>query len=116
MIQIRSSALAALVCFALCGALNGCDAQLDAAGSSPVAKSGCLGCHATGKASLIAPPFASISQRYSSNPAAAAALAESLKNGTHGKWAEYPGGAMPPQSQLSESEAKALVQWILNQK
>lgn len=63
---------------------------------------------------LFAPSFTAISQRYADNSDAAALLAESLKNGSHGKWAEARGAVMPAPSQLSDEEAKALVRSILN--
>lgn len=80
-----------------------------------VAKTNCLTCHSEDKNVLLAPPFSSIAQRYSGNQKAADMLAASVKNGSHGKWADYRGVVMPPQPQLSERENKSLVQWILNQ-
>jgi cytochrome c len=108
----RRAALAALACLALV-ALGGCEREPQAAIDGPsVAKSGCLGCHAPDKGLVFAPSFAAISERYAGNSDAAALLAESLKNGSHGKWGS---AAMPAQSQLSEEEAKALVRSILRQ-
>jgi cytochrome c551/c552 len=116
MIQFRPLTLAALVGFALCSALQGCDASPPGMTTgNPVVKNGCLTCHANDKNILSAPSFWAISQRYSDNSDAAAALATSLSNGSHGKWAEYRGATMPPQPQLSETEKKALVEWILKQ-
>jgi cytochrome c551/c552 len=116
MIEFRSSTLAALVCIALSITLQGCDASPPGITSSnPVVENGCLTCHASDKNIVSAPSFWAISQRYSDNSDAAAALAKSLSNGSHGKWAEYRGATMPPQPQLSETEKKALVDWILKQ-
>jgi cytochrome c551/c552 len=116
MIQLRSSTLTALVCFALSSTLQGCDAPPPGITSSnPVVENGCLTCHANDKNILLAPSFSAISQRYSGNSDAAAALANSLRNGSHGKWIEYRDAMMPPQPQLSETEKKALVEWILKQ-
>ena len=107
--------MAVVVHCALISALYGCSAQPDTVGINQVTQDGCLRCHGADRGISAAPPFASISQRYTGNDAAAAALVASLKNGTHGKWTEYPGAGMPPQAQLSEAEAKALAQWVLKQ-
>lgn len=92
-------------------ALSGCDRGPQAADSPSIARSGCLACHAGDKAAF-APSFAAISERYAGNNDAATVLAESLKNGSHGKWGA---AAMPAQSQLSEEEAKALARQVLRQ-
>lgn len=112
MIRARVLALTVLGGLAL-GALNGCDREPRAADNGPIAKNGCLTCHAAENGTLFAPSFAAISQRYAGNSDAAALLAESLKNGSHGKWAESRGAVMPAQPQLSDAETKALVKSIL---
>ncbi len=101
--MVASCAFAGLVC--------ACTAEPDGVASSTRAQ--CVACHDSARGGIIAPPFATISRRYADNPQAAAVLSESLKNGSHGKWAQYPGGAMPPQDQLSDDDNKALVEWIL---
>lgn len=107
-------ALAALLCLAL-ATLNGCEREPQMEDGSSVATKGCMACHAANEGPGFAPSFAVISKRYAGSKDAAARLAESLKSGSHGKWTGYPGTAMPPQSQLSEEERKALARSILRQ-
>ena len=106
--------LTLVACAAMAGTLPACEPKPQVV-QSPVAQHGCLRCHSGDGNTVGAPDFATISRRYADDQGAAAALGASLKGGSHGKWSEYQAGAMPPQAQLSESERKALVEWILTQ-
>ena len=72
-------------------------------------KSGCLGCHAVA-AKLVGPAYKDVAAKYADQPGATEMLAKSIRAGGAGKWGEM---AMPPQSQLSEADAKKLAAWIL---
>ena len=73
-------------------------------------KHGCLGCHAVA-AKLVGPAYRDVASKYAGDANAAAAVAQSIRNGGSGKWGEIP---MPPQTQVTEAEAKKLARWILD--
>ena len=72
-------------------------------------KNGCLGCHAAA-VKLVGPAYKEVAAKYADQPDATEMLAKSIRAGGTGKWGEM---AMPPQSQLSEADAKKLAVWIL---
>ena len=82
------------------------------AGNAPAAlarASGCTACHgATHK--IVGPSFSEIRGRYANTAGAAQKLADRIRDGGSGSWGAVP---MPPQPQVAQDEAKALVQWIL---
>ena len=65
---------------------------------------------------IVGPAFRDVAQRYRADRAgeraqdAQARLLSKLRNGGSGAWGQVP---MPAQSQLSESDARAVVEWIL---
>ena len=69
----------------------------------------CLSCHATDKR-VVGPAFREVAQRYKGRPEAAAMLVERVKKGGAGNWGTVP---MPPNPDLAEADARALVLWIL---
>jgi cytochrome c551/c552 len=70
---------------------------------------GCLACHALdGK--LVGPGLREVALRYQAQPDALAQLSARVRAGSQGRWGPIP---MPPQPQLSESDADGLVKWIL---
>ena len=71
--------------------------------------SGCYSCHANGE-KLVGPSFASIAEKYKGDKDAAASLAQSIQNGSRGKWGRVP---MPPHPSMSPADLKALAQWVL---
>src|SRR5688572_1829922 len=70
---------------------------------------GCTACHGTAQR-IVGPAFREIGGRYSSDGGALDRLAVRVKQGSSGIWGQIP---MPPQPQVSDSDAKALVRWIL---
>jgi cytochrome c len=70
---------------------------------------GCTACHGVTQ-KLVGPPFRDIGGRYANDAGAADRLARHVRQGSSGVWGPVP---MPPQSQLSEADARALVRWIL---
>ena len=73
-------------------------------------KHGCLGCHAAA-AKLVGPAYRDVAAKYAGDVNAAAAIAQSIRNGGSGKWGETP---MPPQNLVTEADAKKLARWILD--
>ena len=72
-------------------------------------KQGCLACHAA-TSKLVGPAYQDVASKYAGQPDAVAQLVQSIRNGGSGKWGDM---AMPPQTQLSEANAKRLATWIL---
>jgi cytochrome c len=71
--------------------------------------SGCLGCHGA-TVRIVGPSLAEIAAKYRNDTGFEARLAEKVRSGGQGTWGSVP---MPPQPQLSESDARALVRWVL---
>jgi cytochrome c len=69
----------------------------------------CTACHGVSER-IVGPGFREISAKYAGDPAASARLAAKLKSGGGGAWGAIP---MPPQPQVKDADARALVQWIL---
>lgn len=72
----------------------------------------CLACHAVDK-KLVGPSYKDVAAKYAGNADAAAMLATKVQKGGVGAWGQIP---MPPNPQVSDADAKALVDWILSQK
>jgi cytochrome c len=58
----------------------------------------------------MGPSFKEVAARYKGQDGAAAKLVEKLRRGGSGAWGPLP---MPPNPDLAESDAAALVQWVL---
>ena len=74
--------------------------------------SGCYSCHANGE-KVVGPAFAAIADKYKDDKDAAASMAQSIQNGSRGKWGRVP---MPGHPSLSPTDLKALSQWVLTVK
>jgi len=72
----------------------------------------CMACHAVDK-KLVGPAFKEVAARYGSQKGAEDALVQKVLKGSTGVWGGMP---MPANVGVNEKEAKALVQWILQQK
>ena len=72
----------------------------------------CMACHAIGSA-LVGPSYKDVAAKYKGDAEAAAKLIKSIREGGTGKWGQM---AMPPQSQLSEANARKLATWVLGLK
>ena len=70
----------------------------------------CMSCHQVDR-KVVGPGFSAIAQRFVGNPDAAAYLAQSIINGSRGRWGPVP---MPRQAHVSETDAQTLAQWILS--
>jgi cytochrome c551/c552/cytochrome c553 len=78
-------------------------------GETLAKRKGCLACHGADKR-IMGPSFREVAARYKGQEGAAAKLLEKLRRGGSGAWGPLP---MPPNPDLAESDAAALVQWVL---
>jgi cytochrome c len=85
-------------------------APLDlAAGQALMQKDGCGACHAVDK-KIVGPAYQDVAAKYKGDAGAVAKLTQKVKTGGAGVWGPVP---MPPNAQVSDSDIKALVSWIL---
>jgi cytochrome c len=75
-------------------------------------KNACTACHAVDK-KLVGPAFKDVAAKYKGDAKAEATLAEKVKKGSVGVWGQVP---MPPNAQVKDEDAKALVKWVLSTK
>jgi cytochrome c551/c552 len=71
-------------------------------------KNTCLNCHDVSK-KMVGPAFKAISEKYKGRADANTYLTEKIIKGGTGVWGNIP---MPPMTQVSEADAKALAAWI----
>jgi len=71
--------------------------------------SACTACHGVSER-IVGPGFREVAAKYAGDTGAAGRLAAKIKTGGSGAWGATP---MPPQPQLKDADARALVQWIL---
>ena len=72
-------------------------------------KNNCLACHAVDK-KIVGPAYQDVAKKYAGQADAEATVTKNIKAGGSGKWGPIP---MPPQTQLSDADAKALATWVL---
>ena len=72
-------------------------------------KKNCMACHATDK-KLVGPAYKEVAAKYAGQKDAVDKLAQKVIKGGSGVWGPVP---MPANAQVSEAEAKQLVQWLL---
>lgn len=82
------------------------------AGPTLAQKRNCMACHAVGQ-KVIGPAYRDVAAKYSGQPDAVAKLSQKVIKGGTGVWGV---AVMPANPQVSEAEAKQLVQWILTLK
>ena len=75
-------------------------------------KKNCLSCHAV-EAKRVGPAYKDVAAKYADSKDAVARLSAKVIKGGSGAWGVVP---MPANPQVSEAEARALVQWILSLK
>ena len=75
-------------------------------------KKNCLACHSVDK-KVVGPSYKEVAAKYASDNDAVQKLTQKVVKGGVGVWGQIP---MPANPQVSEAEAKQLVQWILTQK
>lgn len=74
--------------------------------------SGCMTCHAIDE-KVVGPAFQAIATKYAGQPDAADTLAQSVRNGSRGKWGRIP---MPPHASLAAEDLKTMTTWVMAQK
>ena len=72
----------------------------------------CMACHAVAT-KVIGPAYKDVAAKYAGQPDAVAKLSQKVMKGGSGVWGAVP---MPANPQVTEAEAKQLVQWILTTK
>ena len=72
----------------------------------------CMACHAIDK-KLVGPAYKDVAAKYAGQKDAVDKLTQKVMKGGAGVWGPVP---MPPNPQVSEAEARQLVQWVLSQK
>ena len=81
--------------------------------SEALAKSkNCLACLALDK-KLVGPAYKEVAAKYAGQADAEAMLVTKVQKGGVGAWGKVP---MPPNPQVNDAEAKALVHWVLSLK
>ena len=75
-------------------------------------KKNCMACHAVDK-KVVGPAFKEVAAKYAGQADALGKLTQKVLKGGSGSWGPVP---MPANSQVSEAEAKQLVQWVLGLK
>ena len=91
------------------GAAQAADAK---AAEALMKKNACIACHAIDK-KMVGPAYKDVAAKYRGQKDAAAKLVEKVKKGGVGVWGQVP---MPPNPNVSDADAKALVEWILSLK
>ena len=95
--------------------LTACAAMLAApafAQADLAQKKNCMACHAVDK-KLVGPAYKDVANKYAGQGDAVDKLAQKVIKGGAGVWGPVP---MPANPQVSEAEAKQLVQWIMTLK
>jgi cytochrome c len=98
--------------------LSACAAALTAVSLPALAnpdlaqKKNCMTCHATDK-KVVGPGYKEVAAKYAGQKDAVDKLAVKVVKGGVGAWGQVP---MPANPQVTEAEAKQLVQWILSVK
>ena len=75
-------------------------------------KKNCMACHAVDK-KVVGPGYKEVAAKYAGQKDAVDKLAQKVIKGGAGVWGPVP---MPANAQVSEAEAKQLVQWIMTLK
>lgn len=70
----------------------------------------CVACHSM-STKMVGPAINEIAAKYADQDGAADKLADSIKNGSQGNWGQMP----MPANNVTEEEAKALAEWVLEQ-
>ncbi len=75
-------------------------------------KKNCMACHAVDK-KLVGPAYKDVAAKYAGQKDAVDKLAQKVVKGGSGVWGAVP---MPANPQVTDAEAKQLVQWIMTLK
>ncbi len=72
----------------------------------------CLACHQIAT-KIVGPAYKDVAAKYAGKPEVVPVLVKKVMNGGSGVWGAVP---MPANPQVTEAEAKQLVQWVLSLK
>lgn len=72
----------------------------------------CMSCHSV-QNKVVGPAFKDVAAKYAGQKGAEDKLVQKVMKGGGGVWGPVP---MPPNTQVSEGEARTLVKWILSLK
>lgn len=106
----RGGALALIAAAGLASA-SGARAE-DAKGEQLAKGSDCFSCHAV-DTKVVGPAFKDVAAKFGSDPKAVDTLSDAVMKGHVGTWGSIP---MPAHPQLSASDTKEIIQWILSLK
>ena len=83
----------------------------EAAAAAELAKSnGCLSCHALHE-KIVGPAYEKVAAKYRDDKDAVASLAQSVRNGSQGKWGRIP---MPAHLNMSNEDLTLLARWVMS--
>ena len=80
------------------------------AGAALAQQKACMACHAVSQ-KVVGPAYKDVAKKYKGNAAAVALLSARVKKGGGGVWGNIP----MPANNVTDAEAKQLVEWILAQ-
>ena len=98
--------------FTLAAAIGTCLASPAFAQEQLAQQKNCMACHAVDK-KVVGPAYKEVAAKYAGQKDAVDKLSQKVIKGGVGVWGQIP---MPANTQVSEAEAKQLVQWILSLK
>lgn len=78
-------------------------------GQALLQNNGCLSCHAKAE-KVVGPSLLSIAEKYKGDKDAVATLAQSIQNGSRGKWGRIP---MPAHASMSQDDLKSVARHVL---
>ena len=82
------------------------------AGQTLAQGNGCFACHAV-DAKVFGPAYKDVAARYAGKKEAVDTLIAKVKKGGGGTWGPV---AMPPHPQLSDADARSIIEWVLSLK
>lgn len=101
-----------MVMMALCQAAYAAPAlsAKESAAALELAKAnGCLSCHALDE-KIVGPAYSKVAAKYSDDKDAVASIAQSIRNGSQGKWGRIP---MPSHGNMSQDDINLISRWVL---
>jgi cytochrome c len=94
------------------GTIGVAGAAFAQSGEDLLKKNGCTACHAIDK-KVVGPAYVDVAAKYKGDAKAPAYLFNKVKQGGSGVWGPVP---MPPNTQVSDADIKAMVTFILGLK
>jgi cytochrome c len=96
----------------LCGVLAAGASNAALANADLAKAKNCMACHSV-QNKVVGPAFKDVAAKYAGQKGAEDKLVQKVLKGGGGVWGTVP---MPPNTQVSEAEARTLVKWILSLK